>query len=134
MIGRLRRIRCTYCPMPMEAVSPSPLTLRAIKVRLASTAPVATEGMRPCAEFKLWAPSLYLRGSNFFGDRSRVERQAVQVRNAAEFQHQFRFQIQLEQAEHLGIAILFHYVNPFVLANEVCDLRRKGKRSDAQIV
>ena len=36
MSGRLRRMRCTNCPMPMEAVSPSPLTPRAIKLRLAS--------------------------------------------------------------------------------------------------
>ena len=37
----------------MEAVSPSPLTPRAIRWRLASTAPVATEGMRPCTALKL---------------------------------------------------------------------------------
>src|SRR5712691_3939711 len=53
MIGRFRRIRCTNCPMPIEAVSPSPLTPKAIRLRLASMAPVATEGMRPCTALKL---------------------------------------------------------------------------------
>ena len=38
--------------MPMEAVSPSPETPRAIMVWLASTAPVVTEGMRPCTLLK----------------------------------------------------------------------------------
>src|SRR5437879_9092484 len=54
MIGRFRRIRCTNCPTPMEAVSPSPLTPKAIRLRFASMAPVATEGMRPCTALKLW--------------------------------------------------------------------------------
>jgi hypothetical protein len=39
--------------MPMEAVSPSPLTPSADQLRLASRAPVATEGMRPCTALKL---------------------------------------------------------------------------------
>src|ERR1700685_4678670 len=39
--------------MPIEAVSPSPLTPSAIRLRLASIAPVATDGMRPCTELKL---------------------------------------------------------------------------------
>ena len=39
--------------MPMEAVSPSPLTPRAISLWLANMAPVATEGMRPCTALKL---------------------------------------------------------------------------------
>ena len=39
--------------MPMEAESPSPLTPSVIRLRLASMAPVATEGMRPCTELKL---------------------------------------------------------------------------------
>src|SRR5262249_20726603 len=40
--------------MPIEAESPSPLTPRVSRSRLASMAPVATEGMRPCTELKLW--------------------------------------------------------------------------------
>ena len=39
--------------MPMEAVSPSPETPSAVMVRLASTAPVVTLGMRPCTLLKL---------------------------------------------------------------------------------
>ena len=36
--------------MPMAPVSPSPLIPMAIIFRLATTAPVATDGMRPCTE------------------------------------------------------------------------------------
>src|SRR5271170_7048838 len=39
--------------MPMEAVSPSPETPMQTSLRLASMAPVATEGMRPCTALKL---------------------------------------------------------------------------------
>src|SRR6476660_5572498 len=53
MMGRLRRIRWTNCPMPIEAVSPSPLTPMHTSLRLASSAPVATDGMRPCTALKL---------------------------------------------------------------------------------
>src|ERR1017187_2666337 len=35
-------------PIPMEAVSPSPVTPRPSMVRLAIMAPVAMDGMRPC--------------------------------------------------------------------------------------
>src|SRR6185295_19341930 len=52
MSGRLRRIRCTNCPMPIAPVSPSPLTPIDSMLRLASIAPVATDGMRPCTELK----------------------------------------------------------------------------------
>jgi hypothetical protein len=48
MIGRLRRIRWTNCPMPIAPVSPSPLIPIAISFLLASIAPVPTDGMRPC--------------------------------------------------------------------------------------
>src|SRR6266853_5606745 len=53
MMGRLRRIRWINWPTPIEAVSPSPLTPSAIRWRLASTAPVATDGMRPWTALKL---------------------------------------------------------------------------------
>ena len=36
-------------------LNPSPLTPRALMVWLARTAPVVTEGMRPCTLLKLWA-------------------------------------------------------------------------------
>ena len=39
-------------PMPMEAVSPSPLSPMPISVRLASRAPVAMAGMRPWTALK----------------------------------------------------------------------------------
>ena len=41
--------------MPMAPVSPSPLTPIAIILRFATTAPVASDGMRPCTELKPWA-------------------------------------------------------------------------------
>ncbi len=39
--------------MPIDAVSPSPLTPSATIFAFASTAPVVTDGMRPCTELKL---------------------------------------------------------------------------------
>src|SRR6201999_174699 len=53
MTGRLRRMRWMNWPMPMEAVSPSPLMPSASRLRLASMAPVVTEGMRPWTVLKL---------------------------------------------------------------------------------
>src|SRR5882724_7128903 len=53
MMGRLRRIRWTNCPAPIETVSPSPVTPSAMRFLLASIAPVATDGMRPWTELKL---------------------------------------------------------------------------------
>src|SRR5438552_10881050 len=41
------------CPTPIDAVSPSPLTPMQTRRRLASMAPVATEGMRPWTALKL---------------------------------------------------------------------------------
>jgi hypothetical protein len=38
--------------MPIAPVSPSPLTPIAIILRFEITAPVATDGMRPCTELK----------------------------------------------------------------------------------
>src|SRR5829696_8177956 len=45
-------MRCLNCPMPIEAVSPSPLTAIGCRLRLARAAPVITEGIRPCKALK----------------------------------------------------------------------------------
>ena len=45
-------MRCTNCPIPMAPVSPSPLTPIAMSLWLASSAPVPTEGIRPCTALK----------------------------------------------------------------------------------
>jgi hypothetical protein len=42
----------TNWPMPMAPVSPSPLTPIASILLLARSAPVPTDGMRPCTELK----------------------------------------------------------------------------------
>ena len=39
-------------PTPIDAESPSPVTPRAFSVRFASSAPVVTDGMRPCTLLK----------------------------------------------------------------------------------
>ena len=46
---------CTNCPIPMDAVSPSPDTVMPNRLRFASSAPVAIEGARPCTELNPWA-------------------------------------------------------------------------------
>src|SRR4051795_13697835 len=45
---------CLNCPMPMLAVSPSPLIPRASSSRFAATAPVTTDGIRPCSALNPW--------------------------------------------------------------------------------
>src|SRR5678816_1974423 len=47
---RFRRTTCTNCPIPIDAVSPSPETPKYVRSRFARFAPVATEGMRPWTE------------------------------------------------------------------------------------
>src|SRR5215469_1085191 len=208
MMGRLRRMRWTNCPIPIEAVSPSPLTPRAMRSRLASMAPVATEGMRPwtalklCerlmkyaglfdeqpmplglmtrsggmpisymasmmrSEMALWPhpaqsvvlPPLYsrterpmrlvlgagavgvvaillaLHGHEFVGHRARVERQAVDMRDAAQASGQRGLDVELEQAEHLGVAVLLDDVDGVVLLDEVVHLAGEGVGANAQVV
>src|ERR1035441_1561209 len=46
-----------YWPRPIDAVSPSPLTPKTTRSRLASLAPVARGGIRPSAPLKPWACS-----------------------------------------------------------------------------
>src|SRR5215472_19258507 len=202
MIGRLRRIKCTNCPMPIEAVSPSPLTPSAIRLRFASIAPVATDGMRPCTELKLcerlmkyaglfdehpmplslatfsgftpisniasmmrseialWPqpaqsvvfPPLYSRTErlmrfvlgagvlgvvdillalhrhDFVGDRAGVERQPVNVSDTAQPRCEFGAYVELQQAQHLRIAILFDHVEAVMLLNELVNLARERIR------
>ncbi len=48
-------MRWTNWPMPIAPVSPSPLTPMASMRGFASSAPVATDGMRPCTELNPWA-------------------------------------------------------------------------------
>ena len=52
--GTLRRQISLNCPMPMLAVSPSPLMPIQSNFELATIAPVATEGMRPWSALKPW--------------------------------------------------------------------------------
>src|SRR3990172_6432 len=49
-IGVLRRSICLNWPKPILPVSPSPLTPMPCNVWFAISAPVATDGMRPCSE------------------------------------------------------------------------------------
>src|SRR5689334_18848293 len=51
------------------------------------------------------------------GDTARVERQAVDVGDGAIFRYEFRRKLDLEQAEHLAIAILLDDVNAVVRAD-----------------
>ena len=55
-IRTLRRMAWQSWPRPMESESPSPEIPIYRRSRLAAAAPVAIEGMRPCAELKPCAP------------------------------------------------------------------------------
>ena len=53
-MGTLRRQACLNWPMPIFAVSPSPLMPMHTSFWLASSAPVATDGIRPWSALKPW--------------------------------------------------------------------------------
>ena len=50
------------------------------------------------------------------------------------FRHQFGLQIQLQQAEHLRIAVLLHHVNALMRAHKVWNLVSERKRSNPQVI
>src|SRR5215470_10291760 len=178
------------------------------RFRLASIAPVATDGMRPCTELKLcerlmkyaglfdeqpmplslatfsgftpisniasmirseialWPqpaqsvvfPPLYSRTErlmrfvfgagvlgvvdillalhrhDFVGDRARIKRQPVNVRDAAQPGREFYAYVELQQAQHLRIAVLFDHVDAVMLLNELVNLPRERIRLQAQVV
>src|ERR1035437_148162 len=217
MIGRLRRIKWTNCPAPIETVSPSPVTPSAIRFLFASIAPVATEGMRPCTELKLcerfmkyaglfdeqpmplnfatrsgctpisyiasmmrseialcpqpaqsvvfpprysttcspmrlvfgvaggvgvvtgvlvgvFPMLLALHHHEFVSHGIRVDGQSVDMANRAQTRRQFRFDVELEQASHLPVAVLLHHIHALVPLNEVVNLARKRIRPHPKII
>ena len=60
-----------------------------------------------------------LHGHDFVGYGACVERQAVNVGDAAQPRYQRRLDIQLEQAQHLRVAVLLDHIDAIVLLHEV---------------
>ncbi len=77
---------------------------------------------------------LALHAGQFVGDRARIERQAVEMGDAAQARDQFRLQVELEQAEHLRVAVLLDDVDALVLRDEVVNLTRERIGAQAQII
>ena len=51
----------------------------------------------------------------FVGNGAGVERQAVDVAHGAQTRRQFRFDVELQQLQHLRVAVLLDHVNPVVM-------------------
>ena len=76
-----------------------------------------------------------LHGHEFVGDRARVERQAVNVRDAARARvTSSGLMSSLSSAEHLGIAVLLDHINPLVLFHEFVHFARKRIGFQAKII
>ncbi len=58
----------------------------------------------------------------------------MNVGNAAQPGDKFRLDVELEQAEHLGVAILFDHVNPVVILDEFVDFAGERISFEAQII
>ena len=70
----------------------------------------------------------------FVGHAARIDRQAVVVPHTAQFGGIFGRQIELEQAQHLRIAVLLDDVNAVVRGDELVDLAREWIRADTKVV
>src|ERR1700721_2142919 len=66
--------------------------------------------------------------------RARIDRQSMNMANRSQTRNQLRIDIELEQAGHLPVAILFDDIYPLVLFNKFVYLARKGIGTQAQIV
>ena len=77
---------------------------------------------------------LALHRGQFVGDGPRVQRQAGDVCDAVQARDQFRLYVELEQAEHLRVAVLFDHVNTFVLLDELVHFAGEGIRPQPQVI
>ena len=58
----------------------------------------------------------------------------MDVSDAAELHYELRSNIQLEEAEHLGVAVLLDNINALVLLDEFVDFAREWERTDAEVI
>jgi hypothetical protein len=77
---------------------------------------------------------LALHGAEFVGDGARIERQPVEWLMLRSRVSQLRFQVQLEQAEHLRVAVLLDHIDALVLLDEFVHFARERIGPQAQII
>src|SRR5215475_4313494 len=77
---------------------------------------------------------LALHRHDLVGYRARIERQPVNMADAAQPCYQFGPHIELQQGEHLRVPILLDDVYAIVLLNELVDFACEWVRLEAQIV
>src|ERR1700741_4223671 len=77
---------------------------------------------------------LALHGHDFVGHGARIERQPVNVTDAQQPCYQLRPNIELQQAQHLRIAVLLDHIHALVLVNEVVHFARERISAQPQVV
>src|SRR3984957_4809965 len=117
-------------PQPAHSVVLPPLYSRTLRPMRLVFGPGAEGGSAVGVVTMLFA----LHAAEFVGDGARIERQSVEVRQAAQARNEFRFQIEFEQAEHLRVAVLLDDVNAVVLLDEVVNLAGEWVSAQAQVI
>src|SRR3984957_7482468 len=77
---------------------------------------------------------LALHGAEFVGDGARIERQSVEMADAAQTRGHFWFEVELEQTQHLCVAILLDDVDAIVLFDEFMNLAGKRISTEPEVI
>src|ERR1700675_3104971 len=77
---------------------------------------------------------LALHGAEFVSDGARIERQSVEMADAAQTRSKFWFEVELEQTQHLCVAILLDDVDAIVLFDEFMNLAGKRISTEPQVI
>ena len=77
---------------------------------------------------------LAFHAGQFVGDGPRVERQSGDVGDAAQARGQLGLEVELEQGEHLRVAVLLDEVNAVVLLDELVHFAGEGICPEPQVV
>src|SRR6185437_9322372 len=81
-----------------------------------------------------WRTLLALLRNDSVGDGARVNRQPVVMDHAAQLRYLFCGDIELDELEHLCVAILLHHVNAIMIFDEVVHVLSEGISTQAQII
>src|ERR1039458_9811877 len=75
-----------------------------------------------------------LLSDDVVGDGARIDRQSVVVANAAQLADLFNRDVQLQQLQHLRVAVLVDHVNPLVRSHKAVRLAGERISAQAQVV
>src|SRR5882762_723641 len=122
-MASMMRSEIALCPQPAQSVVLPPLYSMTVKpMRLVFGAGACGGGVVVVAI--LFA----LHSHKFIGDRARVERQAVNMGDAAHTRDEHWIKVQFKQAEHLRVTVLLDEIDAVVLLHKVVDFPRERIR------